>query len=107
MLFLRGANLFARPFDPARLTFTGSERLLTAGVSSFSVSDDGTVVYQPERIAVSRLTWFNRRGRPMSTLGEPGLYLTSGAFAPRATSHPSPGQTLRACRGTRTCGMST
>jgi len=28
----RGANLFARPFDPARLMSTGSERLLTADV---------------------------------------------------------------------------
>ena len=28
----RGANLFARPFDPARLMSTASERLLTADV---------------------------------------------------------------------------
>ena len=31
LLFLRGAKLFARPFDAARLVFTGPERLLTAG----------------------------------------------------------------------------
>jgi Tol biopolymer transport system component len=74
VLFLRGANLFARPFNAARLTFTGPEKLLTAGVSSFSVSDDGTIVYQPERIAISRLTWFDRQGRATSTLGEPGQY---------------------------------
>jgi Tol biopolymer transport system component len=74
VLFLRGTNLFARPFDAARRTFSGPERLLTPGVGSFAVSDQGTVVYQPDRPSVTRLTWFDRLGRPTSTLGEPGRY---------------------------------
>ena len=39
-----------------------------------SVSDDGTIVYRPEGVAVSRLTWFDRSGRRTGTLGEPGPY---------------------------------
>jgi dipeptidyl aminopeptidase/acylaminoacyl peptidase len=34
------------------------------------VSDDGTIVYRPERVSVSRLTWFDRRGVRTGTLGE-------------------------------------
>ena len=74
LLFLRGTNLFARPFDAARRAFTGPERMLSAGVGSFAVSDHGTVVYQPDRVPVTRLTWFDRVGRRTSTVGEPGLY---------------------------------
>jgi Tol biopolymer transport system component len=75
VLFLRGTNLFSRPFDTASRTFSGPERLLTTGVGSFAASDHGTVVYQPESVPVTRLTWFDRQGRPTSTVGEPGPYL--------------------------------
>ena len=39
LLFLRGLSVFARPFDAARLVFTGPERLIAAQAGFFSVSD--------------------------------------------------------------------
>ena len=63
LLFQRGLSVFARPFDASRLVFTGPERLLTAQAGFFSVSDNGMVVYRPERPTLSQVTWFDRRGR--------------------------------------------
>jgi eukaryotic-like serine/threonine-protein kinase len=75
LVFLRGDNVFARPFDVTRLVFTGPERLLAAATRSFSVSESGTLVYKRDRIAMAQLTWFDRQGRRTSTVAEPGLYL--------------------------------
>ncbi len=80
VFYARGEGLFARPFDPERLQVSGAEvqiadRAGFAGVAGFfSVSDGGTVVYRPESIAVSRLTWFDRNGRHTGTLGDPAPY---------------------------------
>jgi eukaryotic-like serine/threonine-protein kinase len=74
LLFQRGLSVFARPFDASRLVFTGPERLLTAQAGFFSVSDNGIVVYRPERPTRSQVTWFDRRGRSMGTVVEPGQY---------------------------------
>jgi serine/threonine-protein kinase len=74
LLFLRNASLFVRPFDPARLTFTGPEWLLAPRAAFFSVSDNGMVVYRPDRTVGSRLAWFDRRGRRTDALAEPGPY---------------------------------
>jgi Tol biopolymer transport system component len=38
------------------------------------VSDDGTIVYRPTNVATSMLTWFDRGGRRLGTLGNPGPY---------------------------------
>ncbi len=74
LVFRRGSSVFARPFDAARLVFTGPERLITAQAGFFSVSDTGTLVYKPERAPISQVTWFDRQGRRMGTLAEPGPY---------------------------------
>ena len=74
LLFQRGLSVFARPFDASRLVFTGPERLLTAQAGFFSVSDNGMVVYKPERPTLSQVTWFDRRGRSIGTVAEPGQY---------------------------------
>jgi eukaryotic-like serine/threonine-protein kinase len=74
LLFQRGLSVFARPFDASRLVFTGPERLLTAQAGFFSVSDNGMVVYKPEHPTLSQVTWFDRRGRSIGTVAEPGQY---------------------------------
>ena len=74
LVFRRGLSVFARPFDAARLVFTGPERLIAAQAGFFSVSDTGTIVYRPERPTISQVTWFDRQGRRTATLGEPGPY---------------------------------
>jgi Tol biopolymer transport system component len=46
------------------------------------VSDQGTVVYRPEGVSPLKLTWFDRSGRRIGTVGEPGPY-TQVALSPR------------------------
>jgi eukaryotic-like serine/threonine-protein kinase len=80
VFYARGEGLFARPLDPERLLVSGAEVQIAdrAGFAErpgfFSVSDGGTVVYRPEGVAASRLTWFDRSGRQTGTLGEPAPY---------------------------------
>jgi eukaryotic-like serine/threonine-protein kinase len=74
LFYSRGAGVFARPFDPRRLEFSGPEVVVAEQADEVSVSDDGTIVYRPEGVSVSRLTWFDRRGRRTGTLGEPAPY---------------------------------
>ena len=74
LFYSRGTALFARPFDAERLEFSGAEVQVTARAGSFSVSDDGTIVYRPAGVPLSSLTWFDRNGRRTGTLGAPGPY---------------------------------
>jgi Tol biopolymer transport system component len=74
LIYLHGARVFARPFDAAGLEFIGPETEVAEQVAFFSVSENGTIILRPERANVSRLTWFDRRGRRTRTLGEPAQY---------------------------------
>jgi Tol biopolymer transport system component len=74
LLYIRGGGLFARPFDLKRLEFSGAEVQVAARSAGFSVSQHGTIVYRQEGEPPTRLTWFDRGGRRIGTLGEPGLY---------------------------------
>jgi DNA-binding winged helix-turn-helix (wHTH) protein/Tol biopolymer transport system component len=74
LLFFRGVGLYARPFDAARIEFTGSEMLLAERAGFLSASDTGTVLYRAESRKTSSLTWFDRRGRQTATVGEAGEY---------------------------------
>ncbi len=83
LLFSRDGDLFAEKFDPQRLEFRGLaipiarhiqyDRFVQAG--AFSVSDNGVLVYAPAGTgANSELTWLDRSGKALATLGEPGQY---------------------------------
>jgi eukaryotic-like serine/threonine-protein kinase len=86
LLFLRGTTLMAQPFDPRRLAVSGdmvpvSEPIRAFGFSGvpsgvFSVSESGVLVYQtgPPQATGTQLTWFDRSGRQLSTLGARGEY---------------------------------
>ena len=81
LLYLRETTLMARPFDAARLAFTGeaspvAEKILMPAVGTalgvFSASQNGVLAYQTARgETTSRLQWFTRDGKPDGTLGEP------------------------------------
>jgi Tol biopolymer transport system component/tRNA A-37 threonylcarbamoyl transferase component Bud32 len=80
LIFLRENALVAQPFDAQRLTLTGEPQTLAdqvelSGVASatFSLSATGALVYQTATDG-SQLTWIDREGRPMETVGEPGRY---------------------------------
>jgi len=82
LFFTRSRMLFARRFDPKDLKMIGepisiADRVWFAtdkfGHSSFSVSQTGDVVFRngnPD----SQLTWFDRSGKILGTLGPAGLW---------------------------------
>ena len=73
LFYQRGTGVFARPFDPARLEFSGPEAQVIAERRPFSVSENGTIAYRHP--LSSTLTWLDRGGRRVGTLGEAGPYL--------------------------------
>jgi eukaryotic-like serine/threonine-protein kinase len=72
LLFRRRTTLVARPFDPRRLAVSGPPRPLAANASMFSVSRTGTVVYRSEPPRLRQLTWFDRTGNRIGTVGDAG-----------------------------------
>jgi predicted Ser/Thr protein kinase len=96
VLYLRGDSLVAQPFDPKRAAFQGPGRKILDHVARegtlpwdfypmLSVSQTGILVYRPgTRYPQSRLTWFDRSGRAIGTLGEPQDY-TNPALSPDET----------------------
>jgi eukaryotic-like serine/threonine-protein kinase len=85
LTFVRGTTLMAQPFDAARLGVMGeavpvAEQLFTGPnlgvVGAFSVSDTGVLAYETGATGAARsqLTWFDRSGRQLGTLGDPADY---------------------------------
>ena len=84
LFYQLGATLMARPFDPARLEFTGTpspvaERIVTSSsggglISAYGVSVSGVLAYKTMSPVRSQLAWFDRAapGKPSRTLGEQG-----------------------------------
>jgi len=83
LVFSREGALLGQRFDgkSGRLEgepFSIAEHVayfLSSGQASFAVSPSGTLAYQSHE-DVSRLTWIDRAGRPLGTIGPPGNYLT-------------------------------
>ena len=80
LLYVRGDTLFAHPFDADQAVLTGEALPIVENVYSggnrhggdFSVSADGILSYRTGGGRVSRqITWFDRRGEPSGTIGEP------------------------------------
>ncbi len=90
ILFLRGGNgagnpgtLMAQAIDPRQLRLLGDPVAIAEKVRGFSASDTGVLVYSMDSTFVpagipgilrGQLTWFDRGGRVLSTVGEPGIY---------------------------------
>ena len=81
LLFMRETTLMAQPFDGDRLELSGQAVPVAAPVQiggatgvagAFSVSETGVLVYQPGTTDIrSQLTWYDRAGKQIGTLGEP------------------------------------
>ena len=82
VLFNREGTLMAQPFDVSARALRGDPFPVVDGVSaegsryaSFSLSEDGALLYArggpPHR---GQLTWLDRSGRPLRTVGEPAPY---------------------------------
>lgn len=82
LVFTRENTLFAQPFDPDRLEVSGQPVMLAdrlAGVPNaptlamaFSTSATGVLVWRPRTNTHSQVSWYDRGGRKLGNLGEPG-----------------------------------
>jgi Tol biopolymer transport system component/predicted Ser/Thr protein kinase len=82
LFFQRQTTLFAQRFDPVRGALSGEPRPLaddawidsdTDGLAAFAASSDARFAYRRGGIVQSRLTWIDRQGRAIRTVGEAGL----------------------------------
>jgi Tol biopolymer transport system component/predicted Ser/Thr protein kinase len=81
ILFARGGNLMAQPFDMHSLTTRGEAFPVAAGVTrfaavgraDFSASENG-VIALGNATRLMHMTWFDRAGKTLSTFGEESLY---------------------------------
>ena len=74
ILYLRGNTLIAQPFDQRRLEASHETLPVAQNVLAFSVSRDGTLIYQAGNVGAQQLTWFDRKGAVTGTLGDPGNF---------------------------------
>jgi Tol biopolymer transport system component len=85
LFFSRDASLFAQTFDPDSAKLSGEPARIVDEVGrsggaarfnyAFSVADDGTLAYwSGSTLPVTQLTWFDRTGRRLSTVGPPEVY---------------------------------
>ena len=81
LLFLRQGTLFAQPFDRARAVPAGDPAPLVAQVARdaneyglFSATDTVRLTYRAgTSVQRTQLIWFDRTGRPLGNVGEPGF----------------------------------
>ena len=79
LLFVRQGTLMAQSFDLARRRLSGEPVTVAdsvafdsiTGAGAFSTSDAGVMAYRTGRPAVTRLSWFDRSGNSLGTLGSP------------------------------------
>jgi serine/threonine protein kinase/Tol biopolymer transport system component len=85
ILFVREGSLMAQAFDAQRLELSGeavpiADELNDTGVPQFSVSTTGVLAYRAGGPGVggptTQLTWFDRTGKALGTVGEEGHYNT-------------------------------
>jgi Tol biopolymer transport system component len=81
LLFVRHGALMAQRFDAQRFTVSGEptrvvDRVaVTFAGAAYAVSPSGVLSYRSEAVsAPTRLTWYDRSGHPLGTVGSPGVY---------------------------------
>jgi len=82
VLSVRDGSMMAQAFDNQRGAFTGSpvvlaEHIGTSGGGAwgrFSASSNGVLVYQTDDIPNVQLTWYDRNGKVLGTVGDPARY---------------------------------
>ncbi|TDI37841.1 MAG: serine/threonine protein kinase [Acidobacteria bacterium] len=82
ILFRGEAALMAQRFDLGRLDLAGDPFVVdeavagarTFGGATFSVSENGVVVFRPQTTSLSRLVWFDRKGNSLGSIGDPAEY---------------------------------
>jgi Tol biopolymer transport system component/tRNA A-37 threonylcarbamoyl transferase component Bud32 len=73
LFLLPGGTLMAQVFDPSRARLEGDPAVIAQGVADFTVSANGLLAYSGGTVMPLQLTWFNRQGKILGTVGEPGI----------------------------------
>jgi len=84
LLFLRNETLMAQPFDAGALKLTGEQVPIGEQVAfnsglgrgAFSVSQNGVLAFRTGGGQIDQPLWFDRTGKQIGSLGEPGVYFT-------------------------------
>jgi Tol biopolymer transport system component len=91
LLFIRNETLMAQPFNAGRLELSGEPVTVANQLGSyrefgfFSASTNGILVYRTgSGGGALQLTWFDREGKILGTVGERGLF-SSPALSPNGT----------------------
>jgi hypothetical protein len=82
LLFYREGTVLAQAFNPTKLELSGDAVPVAEQVGNFqnfigffSASSNGVLVtVSGDSAGNSRLTWFDREGKNLGTVGEPGIY---------------------------------
>jgi eukaryotic-like serine/threonine-protein kinase len=99
MFFVRENTLMAQPFDSGKLALAGepvpiAEHVATTGaIGEFSVSPSGALAWRTApQSNVFQLTWFDRTGKPLGTVGQPGtdVFVALSPDATRAVVRDAP-----------------
>ena len=75
ILFLQNGTLMAQAFDAARIELKGDPVPIVRQVANVSVAANGLLAYTGGAASPRQLTWFDRQGKTLGTLGEPGVIL--------------------------------
>jgi Tol biopolymer transport system component len=82
LLFMREQTLVARRFNPDKLEFEGEEEPVAENIATspygdamFSASANGVLVYRSGSAGTTQLTWVDRSGKSLGTVGPPGEYV--------------------------------
>jgi serine/threonine protein kinase len=82
LLFYRDGNLLAQLFDVKSLSLSGDVFPVVEDIQYFpqtysvlcSISQSGSLIYQNRTFSGSQLTWFDRTGKSLGSLGPPADY---------------------------------
>ncbi len=82
LLFIRDGTLMAQRFDNRRLELTGQATAIagqvaeagSAGYGPFSASSNDALVFGQSTSSIRQLTWYDREGKVLGTVWEPGDY---------------------------------
>jgi Tol biopolymer transport system component len=89
LLFVRGGNILAQPFDPRSQRIQGEPLAVVSrvysfsptGAADFSVSNNGMLAYSRYQ-SRSQLAWVNRRGEVVRTIGPANVNLKQARLSP-------------------------
>jgi hypothetical protein len=88
LLYRNDEGIFAAPFSRGELAITGVSMPVAQVQAGFgvSVSDDGTLIYDDASgVGPEQLTWRDRAGNKVGTLGEPQISPAYPDFSPDGT----------------------